>query len=142
MSTASAFSSAALHVHLEDRLGILVVDDDASVRAAVRACLEHLGFDVWLAANGWEAVHIFEECRHGVLLALLDVQMPGWDGPETLRRLRAIDPTVKCCFMSGDLGKYTREHLLEQGAAQVFQKPFNVFQLAAQFRVLAADGAC
>src|SRR5262245_41951995 len=80
--------------------GVLVVDDDPGVRACLRACLEHAGFVVWQAGRGEEAIDL---CRaHGTAIdvVLLDVHMPGLDGPATLRRLRAIKPALRSFFMS------------------------------------------
>jgi len=109
-----------------DEPGILVVDDDASVRACLRACLEHAGLRVWLAGSGEEAVELCQEYTEAVAVALLDVQMPKCDGPETLARLRRINPSVRSLFMSSDTGAYTVEELLRRGALQVLPKPFSV----------------
>jgi DNA-binding response OmpR family regulator len=56
-------------------------------------------------------------------MVLLDVLMPEIDGPHTLTALRELCPTVRCCFMTGNLSPYTDEALWEMGAARVFRKP-------------------
>ncbi len=73
-----------------DRLQrILYVDDDALPSALVALTLEELGgFSVTLCASGPEALTAFPQARPQMLL--LDVMMPGMDGPETLRRLRLL----------------------------------------------------
>jgi DNA-binding response OmpR family regulator len=57
-------------------------------------------------------------------VVLLDVVMPGLDGPHTLAALQKLCPTVRCCFMTGSPTPYTEEGLLELGAVRVFRKPF------------------
>ena len=91
--------------------GLLVVDDDTLVRGLMTAGMGQHGFAVWVAADGREAVDIYQYHRAEIDVVLLDVCMPGLDGPETLAELRAIDPEVRCCFMSGGLGCYTAEGL-------------------------------
>jgi DNA-binding NtrC family response regulator len=54
--------------------------------------------------------------------------MPGLDGPGTLARLRAVDPGIRCCFMSGGLGGHKPAALLEQGESFI-QKPFQLDEL-------------
>lgn len=91
--------------------GVLVVDDTAGVLGVVGAAMRHHGFDVWLAADGVEAVEVFQAHRDGIDVVLLDVRMPGRDGPQTLAVLRGLSPDLRCCFMSGDLGGYTASDL-------------------------------
>ena len=95
------------------------------------------GFAVWLACDGPEAVDLYRAHRDGIDVVLLDVQMPGLDGPETLAALRELNPRVRCCFMTGDLGLYADRTLLDLGAATVFMKPFRLSEVAHQLVHLA-----
>jgi len=117
--------------------GVLVVDDDRLVRLMVQLGLERNGFDVWLAPNGRAAIDQYREQQERIAVVLLDVCMPGLDGPATLDALRALNADVQACFMSGDLGKYEPEELLQRGAAQVIAKPFQLDHLADILRLLA-----
>lgn len=119
--------------------GILVVDDNADIRAVLRAGLGHAGFAVWLAGDGREAVEVYRAHRPSVDLVLLDVRMPGWDGPDTLAALRESDPDVRICFMTGDAGRYTETDLLGLGALAVFRKPFRLGELADRLDQLMAS---
>ena len=112
------------------RPGILVVDDDVAVRTLLNAALWHYGFAVWLAGDGTQALELYQELRADIDLVLLDVQMPGRDGPQTLAALRRINPEFLCCFMTADSKAYTQEELLEQGAVRVLQKPFHLAAVA------------
>lgn len=119
--------------------GVLAVDDDASVRAVVVAGLRHEGFEVWLAADGREALEIYQRHRATIDVVLLDVRMPSLDGPQTLAALRKLNPGVCCCFMSGDPGSYSPDDLLRLGAAQLFRKPFQLAEVASGLRRLAVQ---
>ncbi len=119
--------------------GILVVDDDAAVRGLLDLALRRQGFAVWLAANGQEALEQYRCHRATIDVALLDVLMPGLDGPQTLAALQALNPQVRCCFMSGDLGLYSEWKLQSMGAAVVFHKPFRLAEIAQALRDLAGQ---
>lgn len=109
--------------------GILVLDDEELVRSLLRTSLQGSGFKVWLAATGREAIKLYREHLAAIDLVLLDVQMPDLDGPDTLVALRAINPQVKCCFLTGDMGNYSERQLRRMGARRVFTKPVRLTRL-------------
>lgn len=117
---------------------VLVVDDMDLVRDVLRAGLQHHGFEVWEAGDGREAIELFHELSQwgrGVSpLVLLDVQMPGLDGPTVLAAFQTIDPDVRAFFMTGNAGRYSEEELLARGARRVFAKPLDIATVAAEFR--------
>jgi CheY-like chemotaxis protein len=113
---------------------VLAVDDEPAVLRLLALALPPLGFAVRVAGGGREAVEVYRRHRENIDLVLLDVQMPGLDGPQTLTALQAVRPDVRCAFMSGHTGRYTAEELLAMGAAHVFLKPFG--PLAEFARVL------
>jgi CheY-like chemotaxis protein len=119
-----------------ERVGVLVVDDEHMVRIVVRLGLERHGFDVWIASNGREAIDIYRQHRNDIDVALVDVCMPGLDGPQVLDELRSLNPAVLVCFMSGNTGAYTPQHLIQRGAAHVFAKPFLLSDLANVLRLV------
>ena len=108
--------------HLQS-YGILVVDDEACVRDMLTIALRQQGFAVWPAGNGREALDLYRRHYAAIDVVLMDVRMPGLDGPETLAALQQFDPLVRCCFMSGDLGRYSELQLANLGAAAVILKP-------------------
>jgi CheY-like chemotaxis protein len=120
--------------------GVLVVDDEHLVRIMVQLGLELDRFDVWLASSGAEAIRLYRKHRDRIDVVLLDVRMPGLDGPQTMDALRALNPRVLVCLMSGDLGAYQPEELRQRGAAHLIAKPFHLDQLASTLRLLV-DGA-
>lgn len=112
------------------RPGILIADDVHLILVLLKLELEQRGFRVWLAGDGADAVALFEQDHGDIDLVLLDVQMPGLDGPRTLAALREIDPDFLACFMTGGAGKYTMADLARLGAIGVFGKPFRTESIA------------
>jgi CheY-like chemotaxis protein len=108
------------------RRGVLVVDDDASIRLLLDVALRQRGFTVWKASDGEEALGLYRLHRDAIALVLLDVRMPVLDGPQTIAALRQLEPALCFCFMSGNSGDYTTEWLLKLGATCVFEKPFSL----------------
>ena len=104
--------------------GILIADDKALILSLLKFELESRGFAVWLAVDGDDALDLYRKHRDEIDLVLLDVQMPGLDGPHSLEALRQCNPEVVACFMTGGAGTYAEEDLLDRGAAWVFRKPF------------------
>jgi CheY-like chemotaxis protein len=119
---------------------ILVVDDDANVRNFLKLRLEADGFSVRLAEDGQQAILVFRDNLKTIDVVLTDVNMPVRDGPTTLAALQELDQEVRCCFMSGDLRKYSVDQLLDLGAAHVFPKPFpSTAELVKVLRSLAEE---
>lgn len=110
--------------------GILVVDDEGGVRGLLKIGLRQQGFTVWLAADGQEALDLYRQNADTIDVVLLDVRMSGRDGPETLSALQKLNPQIRCCFMSGELGNHTTASLLELGAAAVLPKPFRLTEIS------------
>jgi CheY-like chemotaxis protein len=119
------------------RPGVLIVDDQPGVRAVLQVGLEQQGFCTWVAADGFLALRLYRQHRAVMDVVLLDVCMPGLDGPQTLAGLREVNPQVRCCFMSGDLGRHTEGGLRDLGAAAVLLKPFCLGEVARVLRQLA-----
>jgi CheY-like chemotaxis protein len=123
------------------RPGVLVVDDDFGLRTLLDAVLWQNGFRVWLAGDGLQARELYQELRSDIDLVLLDVQMPGLDGPHTLAALQRLNSALCCCFMTGGSGEYTSEDLFAQGAVRVFWKPFPLTAVAQLLRQLVDASA-
>lgn len=117
----------------------LVVDDDASVRRAVRVVLAGLGFAVFEAANGIEALRAVGAFEPDVVL--LDLYMPELDGFEVLLELRRSGCRARVVAISGGVAGHAEPCLgmaAHLGAACVLPKPFSADDLAA---ALTAEGA-
>jgi DNA-binding NtrC family response regulator len=114
-----------------------VVDDDRLVRIMVQLGLERNGFAVWSARNVREAIDQYREHRQDIAVVLLDARTSGLDGAATLDALRAVDPGVLACLMTGEASPSGVGELLARGAASVIAKPFLLDELADHLRLLA-----
>jgi CheY-like chemotaxis protein len=120
---------------------ILIIDDDDDIRAISRLALGRVGgMDVVDAASGVSglALAIAEEPD----AILLDVMMPGRDGPETLSLLRADPRTagIPVIFLTAKAMASEVERLRALGAAGVLTKPFDPMSLAANVRAILGTG--
>jgi two-component system, OmpR family, response regulator PrrA len=113
---------------------VLVVDDDEDVRASLERGLRLSGFTVRTAADGQTALDVMREDAPACVV--LDVNMPGIDGVEVVRRLRATGVDVPVCMLSahGTIGD--RVAGLEAGADDYLVKPFALEELVARLRAL------
>ncbi|NTU78171.1 MAG: response regulator transcription factor [Chloroflexales bacterium] len=118
---------------------VLIVEDEPAIVAAVRERLEREGFAVLAAASGEAALNALAEARPDLLL--VDVGLPGIDGFELLRRVRArgLDMPVIILTARGD--EIDRVVGLELGADDYVVKPFSVRELAARVRALLRRAA-
>jgi two-component system response regulator PrrA len=113
---------------------VLVVDDDQDVRASLERGLRLSGFTVRTAADGEMALDIVRQDAPACLV--LDVNMPGIDGVEVVRRLRATGVDVPVCMLSARGTVGDRVAGLEAGADDYLVKPFALEELVARLRAL------
>jgi len=108
---------------LESQQRILIVDDDPSYRRAISRVLNHAGYEVIAANDGFQAGALLLEQSPPLLI--LDLQMPGLDGYDVLRfiRQRPSLHQLKVLVISG-LAQDQLNQALELGANQVLAKPF------------------
>jgi two-component system cell cycle sensor histidine kinase/response regulator CckA len=107
---------------------ILLVEDEAMVRAVAERALTRKGYQVLAAANGEEALDILLGQANGVDLLISDVVMPVMDGPTLVREARARFPTLRIVFMSGYAEEQLRKSIDVPGVA-FLPKPFSVQEL-------------
>jgi PAS domain S-box-containing protein len=110
---------------------LLIVDDEASVRALVQYVLEQAGFAVLTAADGQAGVDLFERVGRDVDAVLLDLTMPRLSGLEALRELRRLRPGVPVVLMSGYSEQDIRTRCAGQEPTAFLQKPFFAEHLLA-----------
>jgi two-component system cell cycle sensor histidine kinase/response regulator CckA len=107
---------------------ILLVDDHRSVRTAVKAVLERAGHDVLVAPSGERAVELAKGHPGPIDVLLADVVMPGMDGFEVARSIRALRPDAQVLFMSGHLGSAHAEDVA-RSMGTFLPKPFAAAEL-------------
>ena len=115
------------------KTAVLVVDDEQSLREFVRRNLDARGFQVHTAANGLEALAIFN--TESIDLVVLDVMMPDMDGLETIRRMRQRSqlPIVVLSALGQEEDKI---QALNLGADDYLTKPFGVGELMARIQAV------
>jgi len=113
---------------------ILVVDDEAHIRAGAAQALEHAGFTVLTAADGREAVAVFRQHAEAVRAVLLDLTMPNMDGAATARELRQIRPDVRVVLTSGYTAEEATRQFTDRDLVGFLQKPYGLKDLIAAVR--------
>jgi len=105
---------------------LLVVEDDVSTREAMRALLEAYNYQVFTAADGLEALRIYEQHGESIALVVSDIVMPVMGGVALFRALQERWPQVKMLFVTGHPMDEHDQSILEQGNVHWLQKPFSV----------------
>ena len=113
---------------------ILLVEDEKLVLTVSKEMLESLGYRVYAAASGQEAVTVYLKKRNKIDLVILDMIMPGLSGSETFARLREINPDVKVLLSSGYSLNGEAQHIMDRGCNGFLQKPFHIKQLSSKVR--------
>jgi CheY-like chemotaxis protein len=112
---------------------ILLVDDEASVRAVIQRVLEANRYRVIASANGEEALQRLVEYREAVQLVLTDLMMPVMDGVQFVRALRVLEPTLAVVVMSG-LEDGPPAQLNGLGVRDILHKPYEPAELLQTVR--------
>ncbi|MDD2308644.1 MAG: response regulator [Desulfuromonadaceae bacterium] len=110
--------------------GVLLVDDEEILRDVGRELLEDLGYTVYLAENGVQALDVFAAHRGEISLVMLDMNMPEMGGKDAFLLLREQDPELKVLFCSGFSREGTGDELVGMGASGFIQKPYNRGELS------------
>jgi len=113
---------------------ILVIDDEPLVLKICCEILQALGYEVYGAACGLEALNLLESRRREFDLVILDMVMPGLSGEETFDRLRAVAPALRILLASGYSIEGQARKLLERGCNGFIQKPYRVETLSRKIR--------
>jgi CheY-like chemotaxis protein len=119
---------------------VLYVDDDPDICAVVHAALGVAGLNVHTAGSGEQAIDLAYELRPDLIL--MDVMMPGLDGPSTFKRMRehALLADIPVIFLTAKVRPAEVAHFLQLGAIGVIGKPFDPLKLCDDLFALW-DGA-
>src|SRR5271169_2664351 len=116
------------------RSSVLVVDDRASLRKALRTSLIASGFSVEEARSGEEALDAVRQ--HAFDLVPLDINMPGISGFEACKRIRALSPQAGIVMVTVKDLEEDKVRALEAGADDYVTKPFRLRELTARLRAV------
>lgn len=112
---------------------ILMIEDEPDIRTVAELALEAIGgFELTTCESGQQGLAQIDACRPQLIV--LDVMMPGMDGPETLKAIRRLPDyaTTPAIFMTAKVQNDEVQSYLAQGAAGVIPKPFDPLTLADQ----------
>ena len=117
---------------------VLVVDDQVQSLEALADALRPLGYEIWQATDGESGLALARQQQPDVIL--LDVMMPGVDGYEVCRRLKADEETrlLPVVFLTGLDSRQARLQGLEAGATDFLSKPFDLVELEVRVRNLVS----
>ncbi|HVC78616.1 MAG TPA: response regulator [Candidatus Micrarchaeaceae archaeon] len=115
---------------------VLVADDNDVAQRLCRRVLEKAGYNVLIAVDGLQAVDVAMSQRPAMIL--MDVAMPGIDGIEAMKRIKAEIPNQPIVIASAHSMASDRERFLAAGADDILSKPFRLADLVAIVAKLTA----
>lgn len=107
---------------MNEKLRILVVDDESIVRVSCKRILEPEGFHVDIAADGYEAIELIKKQAYDIIIT--DLKMPKMDGLEVLQWIKRNSPASKVVVITGFSTPEIAERSVEAGATKYLEKPF------------------
>ena len=113
---------------------ILLVDDADMVLDVGKEILEALGYTVFLARSGKEAIEVYENNKEKIAMVILDMIMPGMGGGEVYDQLKEIHRDIKVLLSSGYSIEGQATEILRRGCDGFIQKPFNIEKLSRKIR--------
>lgn len=120
---------------------ILLVDDEAEFASTLAERLKLRGFRASVAPDGESALERLSAGPERADLVLLDVRLPGMDGIETLRRIKALLPALPVILLTGQAGARDGIEGMKLGAAGYLSKPVDLRELLDLFASLGVDDA-
>lgn len=120
---------------------VLVVEDEESVRGIAVGILKHYGYHVLEAANGGEALALWDRFPGRIELVISDLMMPGMSGSELVHQLQLASPELKVMYVSGYVGELICKDELIASGAHFLPKPYTPETLLKMVRaVLSPEG--
>ena len=110
-----------------EKMKMMLVDDEQRYLTTTQKLLEIKGVDVLIAPGGKEALDLLK--RHTVHVVVLDVKMPGMDGNETLKAIKALYPLVEVIMLTGHATVDSAIDGLKSGACDYLMKPADIDEI-------------
>ena len=118
---------------------ILIVDDEQVNVVVMKEMLEMLGYNIYAAGSGQEALAIYSERGAEIDLVIMDMIMPGISGGKTFDYLKGINQNIKVILASGYSVNGEARSIMDRGCRDFIQKPFQLHELAGRIRKILDD---
>lgn len=123
-------------VHL-DKARIMIVDDQADMRAMIRHMLGELGVNqVFEASDGKQAMSFIDDAMDMIDIIICDWNMPAMSGVEVLRQLRSVDDKMPFLMVTGRSDISSVSEAKASGVTAYISKPFSLIQLEAKLKAI------
>ncbi len=113
---------------------LLLVDDESAIVDVCRDILIHLGYKIFTASSGGEALNIYAAHQNEIDLVILDMIMPGLSGQDTFNALKQANPQIKVILSSGYSLTDQAQKIMDSGCLAFIQKPFRLDDLSLKIR--------
>ncbi|RPI49169.1 MAG: CBS domain-containing protein, partial [Deltaproteobacteria bacterium] len=113
---------------------VLLVDDEEVVLEVGKHLLEAMGYRVFLARDGKEAIEVYKKKQDEIEMVVLDMVMPTMGGGEAFDKMKEINPKVRVLLSSGYSIDGEAAEILKRGCKGFIQKPFTINVLAEEIR--------
>jgi CheY-like chemotaxis protein len=113
---------------------ILLVDDEKMVLGVNKKILEFIGYKVFTAGSGQDAISVFKEKKSGIDLVIMDMIMPGISGTDLIDQIRDVRSDIRILLTSGYSISGEAQKIIDHGCSGFLQKPFQIEQLSRKIR--------
>jgi CheY-like chemotaxis protein len=113
---------------------VLLVDDEDGILDIGEEMLKEIGYEVWIARGGKEAIEIYSNHKGKIDVVILDMIMPDMNGGKAYDRMKEINPNVKVLLSSGYSINGKAAAILKRGCDGFIQKPFTMQKLSKKIR--------
>ena len=125
--------------YVEGKETVLLVDDEDMILDVGKRMLVKLGYQVFTARDGKEAIAVFQKYEDKIDLIILDMIMPNMGGGETFDRVKKMKPEIKVLLSSGYSINGQATEILNRGCNGFIQKPFNLQNLSQNLRSILEE---
>jgi DNA-binding NtrC family response regulator len=112
---------------ISNGIQVLIVDDNLEMLETLKDILSEMDFNIAVADNGFKAIEMVQDGRFDAIL--MDIQMPGIDGIETLKRIKCIKPSAKIIMMTATFSDDIASEAWKEGATETMSKPLDIDHL-------------
>jgi two-component system cell cycle response regulator len=117
---------------MEDKISILIIDDDPNLRKTLSDILRAKGYEVHAAKDGTEGLALLKQ--QAIHLALVDLRLPDISGLEILNRIKSDHPSTEAIILTGNATLDSAIEATNRGAFSYLQKPYEIDQLLLHIR--------